>query len=77
MIIPLPPSSHSFSHCQAKLEEAYNLHLTLYTWERKGSHKQLAKATIPIASLLGKKKQGEAQRLAVKLDPRGTIYIKV
>lgn len=61
---------------EAKLEDAYDLHITLYTWEAHGKHKTLAKSTLPISDLLCGV-IGVPVKLAVKLEPRGTLYIKL
>nr|XP_039259962.1 uncharacterized protein LOC120336358 isoform X1 [Styela clava] len=63
---------------EAKLEDAYDLHITLYSWEAHGNnhHKTLAKSTLPISDLLCGV-IGVPVKLAVKLEPRGTLYIKL
>lgn len=69
-------SFHCYDCIQAKLEEANDLYLSLYAWESENQHKELAKARLPISELLSDQ-LGVALKLAVKLDPRGTIYVKV
>jgi len=62
------------------VNKARLLHLILYTWDtRSGKHKKSSQASINLTTVL----QGVtcrdmySKRLAVRLEPRGTIYIKI
>lgn len=69
--------SVAWNECyEAKLEEANDLYLSLYAWESESQHKELAKARLPISELLSDQ-LGVALKLAVKLEPRGTVYVKL
>nr|CAB3266751.1 rho GTPase-activating protein SYDE2 [Phallusia mammillata] len=62
------------------VNKARDLHVTLYTWEtRGGKHKVCSYATLNLPTLIqGAKLQSNfSERLAVRLEPRGTLYMKV
>jgi len=61
--------------CQAK-----NLYFTVYTWDtRGGKHKVSSRAVINLPLLMQGNKSSftYSNRLAVSLEPRGTLYIRV
>ena len=65
---------------QMTVSKARDLHLTLYTWDtRGGKHKKYSYATLNLPTLLqGRKPETPfAERLAIRLEPKGTLYVKV
>nr|XP_018671147.1 rho GTPase-activating protein SYDE2 isoform X3 [Ciona intestinalis] len=62
------------------VNQARELHLVLYTWEmRGGKQKVCSHATLNLAHLMHGKRPRDmfSERLAVRLEPRGTLYIKI
>ena len=62
------------------VNQAKNLYFTVYTWDTRGEkHKVSSRAVINLPMLLqgSKSTSTYSNRLAVSLEPRGTLYIRV